>query len=392
MRLVSSMASGSLPEPVRSQERAFGSTAGQARSMRDELAALPTLMERAQSLTTVGDKPVAIVTAEQGAMEGWLPLQAQLTELSTNSSQRSVPDATHTSVVEDEHDSANASRAILDVVRDVRAQSSPDVLAVPTQASTPVARPTVAVDELVAVDGARMHVRCSGSGAVTAVLIAGFETSSEIWSAVTPTIAQQTRVCSYDRYGTGTSDPAPRAQTFADQAEDLHAALSSLGETGPYLVVGHSFGGARAVTFAAEYRTEVAGLVLVDASPATWPAAICAVPEDGTPAAAGYQQLCTNISTPANNAERLDGVAAFDEVAGIDSLEDLPMVVMTATRHPWGLAGAENVRLDTAWAAGQEHWRSLSSSARLVPVDDTGHNIQIDRPDAVIEQVQQLLP
>ncbi len=391
MRLVSSTSGGSLPEPVRAQERAFGSTAGQARSMRDELAALPAVMERAQSLTTLGDKPVAIVTAEQDAMDGWLPLQAELTHLSTNASQRSVPDATHSSLVEDEHDATHASGAILDVVRSLRARSTLDAPAVPDQAPIPLARPTTPVDELVDVDGARMHVRCSGSGSVTAVLIAGFETSGDIWNAVSPTVAERTRVCTYDRYGTGTSDPAPRSQTFADQADDLHAALTSLGEPGPYLVVGHSFGGPEAVTFAATYRTEVTGLLLVDASPATWPTAICAVPDDGTPAATGYQQLCTTISTPAGNAEHLDGLAAFDEVAEIGSLRDLPTVVMTATQHPWGLGEAENARLDDAWTAGQDHWLSLSSSARLVPVDDTGHDIQVERPEAVIEQIQQLL-
>jgi pimeloyl-ACP methyl ester carboxylesterase len=157
-------------------------------------------------------------------------------------------------------------------------------------------------------------------------------------------------------------------------------------------VVGHSFGGSEAVSFAATYRTQVVGLVLVDASPANWPTALCAVPDDETPEAAGYQQLCTNISSPANNAEHLDGLVAFDEVAEIDSVGDLPMAVMTATQHPWGLAAAENSRLNNAWDAGQDHWLSLSSSAHLVPVDNTGHNIQVDQPGAVIGQIQQLLP
>jgi pimeloyl-ACP methyl ester carboxylesterase len=126
MRMVSTLSSASLPEPQRTQERAFGSTAGQARSMRDELVALPVVMERARALTTLGDKPVAIVTAEQNAMEGWLPLQAALGNLSTNTSQRSLPDATHSSLVDDEHDAANASDAVLAVVRSVRGHSALD--------------------------------------------------------------------------------------------------------------------------------------------------------------------------------------------------------------------------------------------------------------------------
>jgi pimeloyl-ACP methyl ester carboxylesterase len=133
------------------------------------------------------------------------------------------------------------------------------------------------------------------------------------------------------------------------------------------------------------------GLLLVDASPANWPTVICAVPNDGTPAATGYQQMCRTISTAANNVEHLDGLAAFDEVAEISTVGDLPMIVMTATQHPWGLGDAENARLNDAWDTGQGNWASLSSSARLVPVDNTGHNIQVDQPGAVIEQIQQLL-
>ncbi len=392
MRLLSNVSSGTLPDTVRAQERAFGSTAGQARSMRDELVALPSLMERAQALDTVGDEPVEIVTAEQDAMQGWLPLQAALKGLSTNSSQHSVPDATHASLVDDEHDAVSSSRAILDVVQSIRTGSATATPTPSIAGNDPPAtvRPTTPVDQLVDVNGARLHVRCDGIGSVTTVLIAGFETGSDIWSAVTPALARQTRVCTYDRYGTGTSDPAPTTQTFATQADDLHAALVSLGEPGPYIVVGHSFGGSEAVTFAARHRTEITALALVDASPTTWPATLCAVGSDETPAAAGYQQLCSNVSTPARNAERLDGVAAFDEVAKIDTLDDLPIVVMTAAHHPWGLADDAAGRLDDVWRAGQQHWLTLSPNARLVTVDGTGHNIQVDRPAAVIEQVAQL--
>lgn len=42
--------------------------------------------------------------------------------------------------------------------------------------------------------------------------------------------------------------------------------------------------------------------------------------------------------------------------------------------------------------AGQQYWMSLSSNARLVPVENTSHNIQIDRPEIVIEEIQRLLP
>ncbi|HEY5839986.1 MAG TPA: alpha/beta fold hydrolase, partial [Mycobacterium sp.] len=77
--------------------------------------------------------------------------------------------------------------------------------------------------------------------------------------------------------GDGASDAPPAPQTFATQAADLHALLQSVGEPGPYVIVGHSFGGAEAVTFASMLPDEVHGLLLLDTSPPTWNTAICAV-------------------------------------------------------------------------------------------------------------------
>ena len=66
---------------------------------------------------------------------------------------------------------------------------------------------------------------------------------------------------------------------------------------------------------------------------------------------------------------------------------------MTAAEHPFpGLDPVEATRLDDVWNQGQQHWMSLSSAAQLVTVDDTGHYIQLDRPDAVIAEIQKLLP
>jgi pimeloyl-ACP methyl ester carboxylesterase len=258
--------------------------------------------------------------------------------------------------------------------------------------STAVARPTNLVDELVPVHGARLHVHCEGAGPTTVVLIAGFNASSGNWAAIEPTVAQTTRVCSYDRFGNGTSDAPPATQTFATEAADLHALLQSAGEPGPYVIVGHSFGGPEAVTFASMFPTEVRGLLLLDASPPAWNTAICAVPDDGSDTAHVFQALCAEQSSPANNGEHLDAPTAFAEVATIKSLSGFPMIVATADHHSYpGLAASEEARLDDVWNAGQAHWVSLASSAQLISVDHTSHNIQLDRPDVVLDKIHELL-
>jgi EmrB/QacA subfamily drug resistance transporter len=263
---------------------------------------------------------------------------------------------------------------------------------VPAPTSSGVQRPTTARDELVPVAGGQLHIRCAGEGDTTIVLIAGFEANTDIWNAVTPDLQSKARVCAYDRFGTGTSSSPPSDQTFATQAENLHTLLEAAGEPGPYIVVGHSFGGAEAVTFASMHTSEVVGLLLLDASPATWPDTACGVVNDGSEVAASFQTTCAMFE-PDGNAERLDAHAAFDLVAQIDSLDDLPVVVAPAAERAYtGLAEAEAARLRAAWDAGQAHWASLSTTAEIVAVANTGHNIQVDQPAQVVALVGGLLP
>ncbi len=247
------------------------------------------------------------------------------------------------------------------------------------------------VDELVEVGGARLHVHCSGAGDATVVLIAGLGDGGDNWGAIEPAVAPSARVCSYAHFGTGTSDPPPGPQTFSTRANDLQTLLQAAGERGPYLLVGHSFGGAEAVMFASMFPDDVTGVLLLDASPATWITTLCSVVDDGSDAAASYRELCAALSDPANNPEHLDAPSAFAEVAEVTSLGDLPMIVDTAAEHPWGLTPSEDDRLDEEWNAGQDHWVSLSSAAQLMSVDDTGHHIEVDRPDVVNLQIAALL-
>ena len=253
-----------------------------------------------------------------------------------------------------------------------------------TTTTTVAERPSQPLDELVRIDSGRMHLRCVGAGESTVLLIAGWAEGRESWGAIEAPLAEHARVCSYSRFGTGTSDVPSSTQTFTTQATDLHALLEEAGEPGPYLLVGHSFGGAEAVTFASRYSGEVRGLVLLDASPTTWPAAVCSV--------AAYEGGCAVMNDPALDPERLDVVPAFEEVATIRSLEDLPMTVVTAAhRIDPALAPAELARLDTLWAEGLELWAGLSTASSIVTVADTGHHIQIDQPQAVIDEVLGLL-
>jgi pimeloyl-ACP methyl ester carboxylesterase len=256
----------------------------------------------------------------------------------------------------------------------------------PSTTATP--RPSGTRDELVRVGGGQLHIYCSGSGPSTVVLIAGWNDDRTSFGTIEPALAASTRVCSYDKFGTGSSDPAPRAQRFTTQANDLHELLRLTNESGPYIVVGHSFGGDVAVAFASKFRDEVHGLLLLDATPTTWNTVLCSIADDGTAAASALVQLCAAQATAGDNAEGLDGAAAFAEIADISSLGDLPTIVDTAAdRHyaEQGLSAELVARLTEAWDEGQQHWVALSSHSAFVEVPDTGHYIQRDQPDLVVD-------
>ena len=105
------------------------------------------------------------------------------------------------------------------------------------------------------VGGHRLHLACTGSGGPTVVLQSGLGEMSANWARIAPAVSRTTRVCAYDRAGQGWSEDAPRLQDGAEAAADLHTLLRRAGESGPYVLVGHSIGGDYAMTYAAPTPT-----------------------------------------------------------------------------------------------------------------------------------------
>lgn len=113
-------------------------------------------------------------------------------------------------------------------------------------------------------DGRHLNFHCSGRGAPLVLLESGYGAGFGAWAPVQPIIAQQTRVCSYDRAGYGLSDKGPLPRDGEAIARDLDAALQAMGERGPFVIAGHSAGGLYARLFAARRHRQVVGMVLVD--------------------------------------------------------------------------------------------------------------------------------
>ncbi len=246
--------------------------------------------------------------------------------------------------------------------------------------------------KLVDVGGYRLHLDCAGTGSPTVVLLNGLGETSPAWARISPVIAGTTRVCVYDRAGQGWSDDSPHPADATHAAADLHRLLSAAGESGPFVLAGHSTGGVHALTYAARYPGEVAGMVLLDsASPHQ---ATLVKPFDGeyqlmrralalaptlfrlgighVTQAAGTSTLpgaaAEQTTVFANSARGLRNIRAeqnllpetFRQARALTTLGTIPLVVLTAK---------DNVDHRQGWGTAQDRLAALSSDSRHTVAD-----------------------
>jgi pimeloyl-ACP methyl ester carboxylesterase len=273
--------------------------------------------------------------------------------------------------------------------------------------------------QLFDVGGYKIHLDCTGQGTPTVILDSGLGDSYVSWHKVQPQIAQFTRVCSYDRAGLGYSDSSLRPRTSRVFVDELHRLLHHAGITGPLVLVGHSLGGFDVRIYASRYRSEVVAMVLVDSShpeqqkrfpralndmDATW------IREQklleftmplGIPRLLGF---CGNDAevraAECNSHSEREGVAELKAVslsaaqtAATGSLGDLPLEVLSHDPDtpqpdlPEDLVKPTNA----VWQQMQEELAHLSTKGTQMIVKNSGHYIQLDRPEVVIEAVRKVV-
>ena len=156
-----------------------------------------------------------------------------------------------------------ASRFLLGVLGTIITLQLASNIAAPAMAETAMPKP---IGQLVDLGGHRLHVHCTGQGSPVVVVENGLGDFSFDWILVQERVSRFARICTYDRAGYAWSDPGPKPRTFAQLNLELRDALAKLGEKGPFVLVGHSYGGPVMVNFARVYPNDTAGMVLVDSA------------------------------------------------------------------------------------------------------------------------------
>jgi len=118
--------------------------------------------------------------------------------------------------------------------------------------------------EMVAVNGRAVHLVCRGGGARTFVLDAGLGAGTFEWWRLQPLLAEQGRVCAFDRAGLGWSAPARAVHDGATAADQLSALVRQAKIPTPFVYVGHSLGANFATIYFARHPGDVSALVLLE--------------------------------------------------------------------------------------------------------------------------------
>lgn len=262
-----------------------------------------------------------------------------------------------------------------------------------------------------------MHYVARGEDGPVVVFDAGLPGTHHDWRAVQDALAPHARTVAFDRAGYGWSTRGPRPRTASVMAGELRRLLDAAGIRGPYVLVGHSFGGVTQRAFAHQHPNDVAALVLVDAThedyrdafPESYGAQVRRTATQlrlgallaplGLPRLVGIGLLPPDVDT-APIRFRSDGFAtAHDEFTSMEasladvrgvSLGDLPVVVVKrGVAHPpiAGMTPDEMATLDEAWTVLQDDLLRLSTDATLIVAEGAGHFVQRDRPDLLVDVV-----
>jgi pimeloyl-ACP methyl ester carboxylesterase len=272
------------------------------------------------------------------------------------------------------------------------------------EAGDTIARSSEQVD----IGGRSLHLQCWGepvAGEPTVLLITGQGPTTSSWELLAGEFAADDHhVCAYDRAGVGGSDPAPEAiRTTEDQVTDLVMLLDAADLQEPVVLAAHSLGSLPAVGLVARAPERVGGVVLIDPwSPRTAAAQRAALPpeEPGeSPELAEERRFLTDfLFDPAQNNERLLVAASNEEVAKLLDVPgpifgDLPVVVLRAPPLPPlpGLPDEYHAATLAAISDGHGEFAAESTRGTLIEVEDTGHNIQDDQPEVVMDAIRDVM-
>lgn len=245
-------------------------------------------------------------------------------------------------------------------------------------------------EQRVDLGGFKINTAEAGSGAPAIVFVAGLGEDLSTWHNVQPQVAQLSRTFSYDRAGLGKSDSSPASKSVEHMTSELHAVLSAAKIPKPYVLVGHSLGGAIVQLYAFTYPDETAGLVFVDPEDGRLLDRLQAqMPADQWNARQKMLDQMMSQASPAQKAEIVESRASGKALANALPLPRVPVVLLTGTLKDPNFPGnplEQDLKLEL-----QKELLAQLPHAHHVLVPNSRHYIQDDAPNLVIDAIQEVV-
>lgn len=245
--------------------------------------------------------------------------------------------------------------------------------------------------QLVNIGTHRLDVVRAGTGSPTIVFEAGLGDTWEDWAPVWRQVAERSSVVLYSRSGLGRSEPGPGDNSARTEMAELHRLLDSLRVPRPVILVARSYGGVLSRLYVSLYPHDVAGLVLVDGTheqqvrrwgliDSTYPGAFRAY----------FDSVLTTMKpgAEANETRETVRIQAAGTVEGLTPLPDIPLAVLTSMRpSPKPTYVNQTERGHEVWRDLHDEWFRRSRYAEHIVTIKSGHAIQDDEPQLVIDAI-----
>lgn len=227
--------------------------------------------------------------------------------------------------------------------------------------------------------GERIYSRL-GNGRPAVVLQAGFGDGKAVWQPVMAELARDFTVFAYDRPGRGDNPDTDAPRDPCSIADEQRALLKSAGISPPYVLVGHSLGGLYQYVYAKLYPDEVAGFVLLDPThPRNWQM----VQKTNPAIATLIKTMLTLRPGRAQSGEFNAQTQCLDRLDMKQALKAPGKILVSRRyrREEEGDFAREVQKL-------QQEWLAMTGVGELDILWDSGHYIQAEKPEDVIEAIQ----
>ncbi|WP_448564187.1 alpha/beta fold hydrolase [Thalassotalea ganghwensis] len=246
--------------------------------------------------------------------------------------------------------------------------------------------------QTVTINGATLEYEILGDGKQTLLFEAGAISGMAGWDAIWNILPDNARAIRYSRRGEGNSSACQGDLTAKDYLKDLEALLKHLNISEPVISISHSYGSKIAREFAKQYPEKVSAMLFVDPiNPRDVEIIELVDPIGGTQANEKLKQEDIRIGKE-NNWCLIKDIWDKSPSKSYPEIANIPVTLIAGVKQysdPQRLFDTDKAR--ELWGQFQSAWVNKFPKGKAVLAHNSGHFVQDDQPELVINELIALI-